>query len=100
MGIEPTARFWRATGFEDQGGHQTPVASDLLRRSVRCEHDPAVAAALCVFDPIEIFEKRDRVFSRDPERGAGLTCGERRLRGKGGCEAQLRNRDRVAMKQD
>ena len=27
MGIEPTARFWRATGFEDQGGHQTPITS-------------------------------------------------------------------------
>src|SRR3954468_19258569 len=27
MRIEPTARCWRATGFEDQGGHQTPVAS-------------------------------------------------------------------------
>ena len=27
MGIEPTARLWRATGFEDQGGHQTPIAS-------------------------------------------------------------------------
>ncbi len=27
MGIEPTARFRRAAGFEDQGGHQTPIAS-------------------------------------------------------------------------
>ncbi len=27
MGIEPTARFWRATGFEDQEGHQTLIAS-------------------------------------------------------------------------
>ncbi len=27
MGIEPTARCSRATGFEDQGGHQTPIAS-------------------------------------------------------------------------
>ncbi len=27
MGIEPTARFGRATGFEDQGDHQTPIAS-------------------------------------------------------------------------
>ena len=27
MGIEPTARFRRATGFEDQGSHQTPIAS-------------------------------------------------------------------------
>ncbi len=27
MGIEPTARCWRASGFEDQGGHQTPIAS-------------------------------------------------------------------------
>ena len=28
MGIEPTARFGRATGFEDRGGHQTPLASE------------------------------------------------------------------------
>ena len=27
MGIEPTARFGRATDFEDQGDHQTPIAS-------------------------------------------------------------------------
>ena len=27
MGIEPTTRLTRATGFEDQGGHQTPIAS-------------------------------------------------------------------------
>ncbi len=27
MGIEPTARFWRAAGFEDQGDHQTSIAS-------------------------------------------------------------------------
>ncbi len=27
MGIEPTTRVERATGFEDQGGHQTPIAS-------------------------------------------------------------------------
>ena len=27
MGIEPTTRCWRATGFEDRGGHQTPIAS-------------------------------------------------------------------------
>jgi hypothetical protein len=32
MGIEPTARSWRATGFEDQEGHQTPIASQLLSR--------------------------------------------------------------------
>ncbi len=33
MGIEPTARFWRATGFEDQGGHQTPIASSVITPS-------------------------------------------------------------------
>ena len=27
MGIEPTPRVMRDTGFEDQGGHQTPNAS-------------------------------------------------------------------------
>ncbi len=27
MGIEPTARVHRATGFEDQGSHQTPFTS-------------------------------------------------------------------------
>ncbi len=27
MGIEPTARYWRAADFEDQEGHQTLIAS-------------------------------------------------------------------------
>ena len=27
MGIEPTTRFGRVSDFEDQGSHQTPVAS-------------------------------------------------------------------------
>ena len=31
MGIEPTARYSRATGFEDQGSHQTPIASGIGR---------------------------------------------------------------------
>jgi len=31
MGIEPTPRVMRDTGFEDQGGHQTPNASNLHR---------------------------------------------------------------------
>ncbi len=30
MGIEPTPRVMRDTGFEDQGGHQTPNASKLI----------------------------------------------------------------------
>jgi hypothetical protein len=29
MGIEPTPRVMRDTGFEDQGGHQTPNASKM-----------------------------------------------------------------------
>ena len=29
MGIEPTVRCWRTTGFEDQEGHQTPFASTI-----------------------------------------------------------------------
>lgn len=32
MGIEPTTRrLRRVTGFEDQGSHQTPVASSLCK---------------------------------------------------------------------
>ena len=38
MGIEPTVRFWRATGFEDQGGHQTPVASEFVLHDVVARH--------------------------------------------------------------
>ncbi len=30
MGIEPTARGHRATGFEDQGSHQTTFTSKLF----------------------------------------------------------------------
>ena len=30
MGIEPTARGHRATGFEDQGSHQTPFTSKVV----------------------------------------------------------------------
>ena len=30
MGIEPTARCSRAAGFEDQGSHQAPIASNRL----------------------------------------------------------------------
>jgi hypothetical protein len=29
MGIEPTARCLRATGFEDQGSHQASIASEI-----------------------------------------------------------------------
>jgi len=29
MGIEPTARCSRATGFEDQGSHQASIASEV-----------------------------------------------------------------------
>jgi hypothetical protein len=39
MGIEPTARFGRAAGFEDQGGHQTPIAS--LRDVMAAVPEPA-----------------------------------------------------------
>ena len=39
MGIEPTVRFGRTTGFEDQEGHQTPFASidrnSIVRREVQ-----------------------------------------------------------------
>ncbi len=31
MGIEPTIRLTRITGFEDQEGHQTPIASPPAR---------------------------------------------------------------------
>ena len=39
MGIEPTSRVRRLTGFEDQGSHQTPFTSD----AVNCSRigDPA-----------------------------------------------------------
>ena len=33
MGIEPTPRVMRDTGFEDQGSHQTPNASKLYGSS-------------------------------------------------------------------
>ena len=32
MGIEPTSRVRRLTGFEDQGSHQTPFTSTCAMR--------------------------------------------------------------------
>ena len=37
MGIEPTSRVRRLTGFEDQGSHQTPFTSDAVNCSSICE---------------------------------------------------------------
>ncbi len=59
MGIEPTTRFRRAAGFEDQEGHQTPIAS-LRRRALAAStvtpKDATIADPLRELDRIEIFQ--------------------------------------------
>ena len=47
MGIEPTARGERATGFEDQGSHQAPFTSGCEKLSRRL-HRIALSVALYV----------------------------------------------------
>jgi hypothetical protein len=52
MGIEPTARYSQAFGFEDQGSHQASVASDgvmlrLLRDARQCAGSIVEHAAEC-----------------------------------------------------
>ena len=88
MGIEPTTRYSRATGFEDQGSHQTSIASVLvvdrkhrflrlpclLRYVVaigaesplitRCSAcDSTVTNSLREFDAVEVLGERDAVLA-------------------------------------
>ena len=62
MGIEPTARVRRATGFEDQGSHQTPFTSFYIFLAV-----PQLAQIFYAGGyarRIEMFHQRNYVFSR------------------------------------
>lgn len=63
MGIEPTTRVQRVTGFEDQGSHQAPFTSRLQFTLM----SPQAAHITGPYrDPscIEMLHQRHNVFSR------------------------------------
>ena len=62
MGIEPTARVRRATGFEDQGSHQTPFTSFYIFLAI-----PQLAQIFYAGGDtrrIEMLHQRNYIFSR------------------------------------
>ena len=64
MGIEPTTRVQRVTGFEDQGSHQAPFTSSIRSSLTLLAQAPIVAVADSYPCSIEVLHQRYYVLAR------------------------------------